>query len=273
MTADALFKAGQLADALAAQMDAVRSNPTDLDARFFLLALMVFNGEIERAETQLDAIGQMDEATAPGRAVYQSLLAGEYERRKIYREGAQPTFPPDPPATLGLRARALHALQRGDKEEAGRLLDEAMEGGVVLTGKLNGEAFDGLRDYDDVLGQIIEIFAGGRCIWMPMEQIRSLKISEPKTHLDLLWAKADLVDAAGDQATVHLPALYEGSYEHAEESIRLGRSQDWIECGEDLFRGAGQRLLLATQDDTERQVALLDVRTLEIEGASETSEG
>jgi len=267
MTADELFKAGRLSDALAAQMDTVRSNPMDLDARFFLLALMAFNGELERAETQLDAIGQMDESTAPGRAVFQSLLAGEYERRKIYREGAQPTAPPDPPATLALRVGALHALQRGDRAEAERLLEEAMEGGVALAGKLNGEAFDGLRDYDDVLGQIIEVFAGGRCIWMPMERIRSLKIGEPKTHLDLLWAKAELVDAEGDQATVHLPALYEGSFEHAEEAIRLGRSQDWIECGQDLYRGAGQRLLLATLGDAERQVSLLDVRTLEIEAA------
>ena len=272
MTADDLFKAGRLEDALAAQKDVVRGNPTDLDARFFLLALMAFAGELERAETQLDAIGQMDESTAPGRAVFQSLLAADFERQKIYQEGAQPTFPPDPPATLGLRRDALHALARGDKDEASRLLDEAMEQGVVLNGKLNGEAFDGLRDYDDVLGQVVEVYAGGRCIWMPMERIRSLKISEPKTHLDLLWVKAELVDSEGDQATVHVPALYQGSHEHADEAIRVGRSQDWIEVADELYRGAGQRLLLATHGDAERQVPLLDVRTLEIEADPESGD-
>jgi type VI secretion system protein ImpE len=254
-------------------MDVVRAQPMDIDARFFLLALMAFSGELERAEIQLDAIGHQDESTAPGRAVYQSLLAAEYERRKIYREGSRPTFPPQAPATLELRAQALHALQRGESGEAVRLLEEAMEGGVELGGKLNGEAFDGLRDYDDVLGQIVEIFAGGRCIWMPMEQIRSLKINDPKTHLDLLWVKAELVDAGGDQATVHLPCLYEGSWDNPDESLRLGRSQDWIEVGDGLYRGVGQRLLLATQGEAERGVPLLDVRSLAIEGASGMGEG
>lgn len=267
MTPQELLKAGHLADAIAEQTQAVKSRPTDADARFLLFTLLCFAGELERAQVHLEAVSLADESEPVGSILYQSLLAAEYERRKVYREGARPVLPPDPPATAELRLEALAALRGGHAEAAGTALEAAAEESVALTGKLNGEAFDGLRDTDDVLGQILEIYAGGRCLWMPMERIRKLEIAEPRQQLDLLWAPAQLEDANGEEATVYLPVLYEGSWEHPNEIVRLGRSTEWLDCHDTALRGAGQKVLFTVRGEDERETALLDVRTLEIESS------
>lgn len=271
MTAHEHFHAGRLEDAVAAQTAEVKANANDLDARFFLFALLCFKGELERAELQLDFISHADKSLQAGSALYQSLLAAEYERRKVYREAAHPVFPPDPPAGLERRLAALHHLLAGDEKGAEQALDEANETALVSAGKLNGEAFDGVRDCDDILAGVVEIYAGGRCLWMPWERIRKLTLGEPRNPFDLLWAKAELEDADGSQATVYLPATYEGSWEQPEEAVRVGRTTEWIEWGDGLFRGAGQRILLSASGEQERETPILTLRTLEIEGPSAES--
>jgi type VI secretion system protein ImpE len=266
MTPQELLQAGRLTEAIAAQTAEVKSHPTDADRRFLLFTLLSFAGELERAEVHLEAVSLAQQDLKTGSAVYHSLLAAEFERRKVYREGSRPVLPPNPPGTVELRLQALASLRAGDAAATEAALDEAAEQGVALRGKLNGEPFGGLRDYDDVLGQILEIYAGGRCLWMPLERIRKLEIAEPGNPLDLLWARADLLDATGTQASVHLPALYEGSCDHPDERVRLGRSTEWIDCRDVAFRGAGQKILLAAQGEEERETAILELRTLELEG-------
>lgn len=271
MNAEELLQAGRLEEAIAAQTQEVKSSPTDPDRRFLLFVLLCLAGELERADLQLDAITVQDESLQPGSLVFRSLLSSELERRKVYREGATPVLPPDPPPSVERRVAALHHLQQGDAAGAERALEEAVAGAVELHGKLDGEAFDNLRDYDDVLGQTLELYAGGRYLWLPFERIRKLEIRPPKTQIDLLWAKAELEDTDDNQATVHIPVLYEGSHEHADPLVRLGRSTEWIDQHDVAFRGAGQRLLLTVQGETERESPILRVRTLELEGPTDGS--
>ena len=49
-TAGDLLKAGKLSDALTAAQNAVRKAPTDLNARILLAEILVFAGNLERAE-------------------------------------------------------------------------------------------------------------------------------------------------------------------------------------------------------------------------------
>lgn len=263
MSAQLLLRQGRLGDAIAAQTQEVKARPADTDRRFQLFTLLAFAGELERAELQLEALMQVEAALTASVPVYRSLLAAELERRKVHREGARPVLPPDAPRTVELRLAALGALREGDFAGAEGALEEAQQGVVALGGKLNGEAFEGLRDYDDVLGQVLEVYAGGRCIWMPLELIRRIEIAAPSHQLDLLWASATLDDASGNQASVHLPVLYEGSHTHPNERVRLGRTTEWLDR-EVAFRGAGQKLLLAVQEDSERETGILEVRSLEL---------
>ena len=265
MNAQELFRSGRLRDALEAQTAEVKARPLDPDARFFLFVLLCFSGEIERAETHLEAIAQRDESMRAGALLYRSLLGSELERRRVFHEGTTPVLPPNAPASLQLRREALGHFLRGDRESAARFLDQAADASPILHGKLDGEAFEGLRDYDDLQGDFLEVFAGGRYLWLPLAHVRRLELRPPKTHVDLLWLPAELEDTDGRQVRVYLPALYEGSHGHADDALRIGRATEWLEQEGLGFRGVGQHMLLSVHSEAERQTPLLDVRSIEID--------
>jgi len=265
MTADELFKAGRLEEAIAAQTQIVKKKPTDDDARFMLFVLLAFAGELERADKQLDVLANMDDKVRTGTMIYHSLLAAELERGRVYEGKSKPVLPPGTEAELEPRLKALLALIAGDAAEAEALIDAALEAAPSRSGKLNGEAFDDFRNYDDLLGAVLEVYAGGRYIWMPISHVRSLEFSEPETAIDHLWRQAKLSDAEGTVADVHLPVLYAPSSAHDESMIRIGRQTDWIERG-NLYSGIGQHLFLTIRGDAQAEKSILDFKTLEFDG-------
>ena len=102
-------------------------------------------------------------------------------------------------------------LAAGEIAEAISAQSGVLRARPALEGKVDGEAFTDLFDSDELLGPVLEVFAGGHYLWLPLERVRTLQIRPPKHQLELLWLPAELEDAAGDTATVHLPALYHGS--------------------------------------------------------------
>ena len=265
-SAEALFKAGRLRDAIEAQNAVVRKNPLDQDARYLLFVFLCQAGDLERAEKQLGALADQDDRSRSGSLVYHGLLSAEWERRKVYERDGRPTLPPDSPAFLLRRVEALERLRAGDEAGASERIDRAIETTPGCPGKLNGEAFQDLRDYDDVLGSVIEIFAGGRYIWMPLTRIRRLSFPEPRTALDTLWRPAKLVDTGGQTADIHVPVLYQPSYAQDHDAVRLGHMTDWQARG-DLYTGVGQHLWLAVRGDERFEESLMDVRQLELDAA------
>ena len=97
--------------------------------------------------------------------------------------------------------------------------------------------------------------------------VRRLSVEPPAHLLDTLWLPAELEDAAGTTATVHLPVLYAGSGSSDDDSVRLGRETRWEEVAPDLLSGRGQRLLVHAAGDELKEVPLLELRTLEIADA------
>ena len=263
-TAQELFDAGQLADAVRAQTEIVRAKPSDREARFVLFALLAFAGDLERGEKQLEALGIGGTAAVEMQTLlYRSLLVAEAHRREVWAGRERPFLAPDAPAALGLRADALTRLAAGDAAAASALLDQANAAAAAVSGTLNGKLFDQLRDCDDIGAALLEVFARGQCVWLSLDQVRRLEVQQPVSLLDLLWPSARLLDARGNDAVVHLPALYAGSHAHADDAHRAGRVTSWEEIpGLGAARGAGQKIWLAVRGDEESECALLDVRSL-----------
>jgi type VI secretion system protein ImpE len=57
-----------------------------------------------------------------------------------------------------------------------------------------------------------------------------------------------------------VPVLYAGSEKDENEQVRLGRITEWVNLGEGLAGGVGQRTFII--DDGER--SLLEIRELEV---------
>ncbi len=266
-SAQTLFDEGRLADAIQAQTDEVRSQPTDPERRHLLFALLCFAGELDRAARQLEALGV---GTGPmiemRMQLYRSLLVSEQERREVWAGKAHPLLAPDAPAALVKRVEGLHRLSGGDAVRAGCIFDEASHGALAVRGTLNGRPFEQIRDTDDLGASVVEVFAQGRCLWLAFEQIQSLELAPPKGLLDLVWAPARLRDARGHEAGVHLPTLYCGSHQERDDRLRLGRTTEWVEVAGVGARGVGQKVWLVMRGDEEDEIGLLEVRSLAVGG-------
>jgi type VI secretion system protein ImpE len=264
MNARERFKAAQLAEAIAAQTEVVKQRPTDADARFELFVFLCFNGDLERAEKHLDALDTRDGTLSRGSVVFRNLLASELERRRVFEGKGRAVLPPKSPDSIDQRREALASLCAGDVAGAQACVERAIAQSSATTGRIDGQAFDGLCDYDDLLGDAIEVFAGGRYLWLPLEHLRVLELSEPETALDTLWIPARLEDRDGETAQVHVPALYAGSHADADPLVQLGRETAWQERGA-LRLGRGQRVWISASGEDVREHAVLSVRRIEVQ--------
>lgn len=234
MNATEHFRAGHLSEAIQALTEEVRQAPADAQRRTFLFELLCFAGEYDRAERQLDALSNDNKNVQMGALLYRAALASERVRAGFFN----------------------------DKKYAGHTAapDE-------IAGTLNGQPFQTIADADERIGARLEIYAGGDYLWIPFEQIASLKMQPPKRLRDLLWAPVLLQTGPEckhqDLGEVFVPVIYPGSARHEDDNVRLGRATAWSEQ-DDIALPFGQKLLLVDGEE----VPFLEVRELTIAKAN-----
>jgi type VI secretion system protein ImpE len=261
MSATDLFKAGQLQDAIDAQLKEVKANPGDHGKRLFLFELLAFTGDLDRAARQIDVVNYGDMALDVAVLNYRKALDAERARRLLFSAGQSPEFLQAPPEHVKVRLDAVNRWREGQAEEATALLAKANEMAPVVKGVLNDTPFDFLRDWDDLFGTVLEVFAKGKYFWVPLEQVETLALNPPRFPRDLLWFPARLEVHDGQKGEVFLPALYPGSHVHPDTEVRLGRKTDL----KPLEGGAVLGLGLRTFFVDEETVSLLDWRMLEVD--------
>jgi type VI secretion system protein ImpE len=255
-TAAELFQAGQLNEAIDAQLQAVRSAPLDSGRRTFLFELLAFAGHWDRADQQLAVLAQETAEKGWGASVYQNLVAAEKKRQQVFAGQARPDVFLDPPADIVQRWEALDQITKGQSSAAAALA-QADAATPVISGTLNDQPISGLRDADDLLAPILEVMLMRDYIWVPWSQIRELEIEKPTHPRDLLWCPARLILTDGDERRAYLPVLYPGSMAATDNGVKLGRVTDWLVPADDgPVRGVGQHLLVAGEKD----FGLLEVR-------------
>ena len=234
MRAQELYRAGKLDEAIDALGAELRDNPTDAQRRAFLFELLCFAGKYDRAEKQLDVLGQGSADAQMGALLYHSALHAERLRQEMFERRAFPASTPPQP----------------------------------VAGTLNGTAFSSLTDADPRIGARLELFAAGQYTWIPFEQIASIQMLPPKKLRDLLWAPA-LVRTADSFRGVELgevliPAIAPLTWRHADGALRLGRVTDWEEVDDGVEAPVGQKLLLVDGEE----FPILEIRELVIAPAA-----
>ena len=231
MSAQTLFQAGRLDDAIDALSAELRNNPTDTQRRTFLFELLCFAGNFERAEKQLDILSQGSKEAAMGTLLYQSALHAERTRQGMFAEDRLP-----------MSTDAPHAV----------------------SGTLNGKPFGSVEDGDPRVGPRLELFAAGQYTLIPLAHIESVRMQPPKRLRDLLWAPVIVRTAPSfkgvELGEVIMPVMAPGSWQDEDDSIRLGRSTAWIALGDGREAPIGQRVLRIDGDE----VPLLELRDLVI---------
>jgi type VI secretion system protein ImpE len=247
MNAGELYKAGRLAEAIEAQVQEVKANPLDPSRRLFLFELLAFSGDLDRARRQAEAIRYDDVDLEHALMGYRKLLDAEQARRDLFSRGLAPGFFGEPSEHLRLRLEAVNRIREKAPAEAAELLTRAAEATPAVRGQLNGQAFETLRDADDLFGGILEVMAQGRYFWAGLEQLRLVAMNPPRFPRDLLFipARLELENEAGD---VFIPALYPGSHEETDDQVRMGRMTDWKNLDGGLVLGVGLHTYLRDDD-------------------------
>jgi type VI secretion system protein ImpE len=228
--ANDLYRAGKLDEAIQALGASLRDNPTDSQRRTFLFELLCFAGEYDRAEKQLEVLGQGGKNAQLGALVYHGALHAERTRQEMFRSGSYPRGPAPRP----------------------------------VSGTLNGKPFTSLTDADPRIGARLEVYAAGQYTWIPFEHLASVRMDAPKRLRDLLWAPAIVRPGPGfrnyELGEVLIPALAPLSAQHADREVRLGRVTEWEELPDGEQAPIGQKLLLVDGEE----FPILEVRELEI---------
>lgn len=242
MTAQELFRAGKLQEAIQALSNDLRDNPGDSQSRTFLFELLCFAGDYARAEKHLAFLAQHSPEAEMGGLLYRSALSAERKRRAFF--------------------------ENKEYQNGAAALRSPMT--CFRTGKLNGAPFGTVEDIDPRIGPRLEVFVAGEYVWLPFNHIGSLKMGPPRYLRDLLWASAIVTAGPGMQGKefgeVLLPVVYPFSSQHQRDEVKLGRETDWILSDDEPIEiPYGQKLLVL---DGERAVPILEVRTLEFDDAA-----
>ena len=257
--ATSLYKEGDLSGAIEAQIAWVRNQPADMGARLFLFELLSFDGQWERAERQGQALLTNDLESDAAIGFYLKCLQSETKRSLAYRGGAPPRVLGPLSTSMQLR---LEALGKRDAAEASQLIAQAetLEAAADKPARLlNSMPVKHLRDGDDLLGPILEVFAQGEYFWIDINHVHLLETSPPKYARDLLWLPARL-ETESESGNVFLPMIYHESSANPDVALRLGRATDWAEEPvSHLSRGIGLKEWYLDGRDA---LPLLDWRTL-----------
>jgi type VI secretion system protein ImpE len=246
-----LFRKGRLRDAIAAQQELVRAAPADVARRWFLVELLCFAEEWERADRLLDVIASQAPEMALTVLEFRQLLRGEGTRRHVMNEGRAPHIIGPTGESLYPVVGALLSLRNGALSEAeGKIADVAATTSAV-SGVRNGEQrFDEFRDLDDVCASFLEfITESGEYHWVSVTDLAMIETQQLSRPRDLIWRRAKLEIKDGTAGEVYLPALYVSEGRDKEDDLRLCRRTEWIEDQGAPVRGIGLRMFLVGVDD------------------------
>ncbi len=253
-----LIKSGELRQARAKLVAAVKASPADQGARFLLFQALACMGEWDKARRHLEIIATQDPGRQAGVQVYLDLIQAETERIEIAHTKRSPSFLPEPPEYLEIYENACQNLHKGRFQAAKAGFLEINNRRPPVSGMLNNKPFSGFQGTDTRLSCFLEAFVHERYLLLPFEFIRELILSPPKNFLDLLWASAQITTWEGLTLNCFLPVLYTETFLRPDDRLRRGQMTDWIDLGEKIFQGVGQHVFQLDEED----IGILEIQQI-----------
>jgi type VI secretion system protein ImpE len=260
MSAEELIKTGDVDGALNELQDRVRKQPADAGNRIFLFQLMAVLGQWKRALTQLEVVQDLDSSAWPLVHAYREAVNCELHREAVFQGQSKPLVLGEPQEWMALLIQAQQALAQGERRTFGELNAQAFEQAPATSGRINDEPFEWLADADQRFGPVMELIFNGHYYWAPLGAVKSMRSEEPTDLRDLVWLPVEVTWANGGQNMVMMPSRYP-LLSGVDNDCLLSRKTDWLDRGDDLFEGIGQRMLATDQAD----YPLLQVRSLELD--------
>jgi type VI secretion system protein ImpE len=259
-----LLDSGNLKGAVDAALALVKSNPTNEAARIFLFELSCFAGNWERAEKQLEVIGHQDTVAMVGSKIYQQNFKAERDRINFFENGTRPETAMKAPEYVEDLIKANELIRLGKTGEARLLLDQIDVNRAAFKCTVNGDGFSDLRDYNDTTMCVFEVIIKDSYVWLPFEQVEKIEFFERKSLRDVYWPQGKFELTNGTSGELFFPSLYVNTWKSDDDLIRLGRSVDWRDLGNEIYAGEGARIY--TMDGKDKSI--LDIKSIEFDHGS-----
>lgn len=239
---DDLIRDGDLEGARRALVEAVRADPADPRRRLALAEVLIVAGDLERADTHLNAAQGLDTSWGMAVALTRQLIRAATWRAEAFDDGRPPELVTERTLAVDQALAALLAERDGRAAEVTE--DPAL---AAIPGSVDDRPFTGWRDADDRTAGVLELLTStGNYVWVPLVQVRSLRLLPVERLRDSVWRPAEIEVADGPTGVVYLPAIYHAAAADMTPLHRLGRATDWVEGS--LTKGLGQRLWLVGDD-------------------------
>lgn len=236
---------GDLANQLAELQSRIKLNASDVRLRIHLFQLLCVMGNWTRALSQLQLCGQMEAKSLPMAQTYREAIRCEVFRKQVFSGQRTPQVMGTPPAWIGSLIEALKYDGSGDKSAAADLRSKAMDEAEPKACTIDGVACEWIADGDSRLGPVCEVIANGQYYWLPFESCSGISLEVPSDLRDLVWAPAELLLPNEGRVPALIPARYTGTAESTADNadqLKQSRATEWMEQGEDVWFGLGQRV-------------------------------
>jgi protein involved in temperature-dependent protein secretion len=199
------------------------------------------------------------------------IVKGERERAERWTDvkAASSIAASEPLPYLGVYVGTAVALLQNDKAliEGAIARDKAeipsVAGTLTFRDGRTSE-FKSIVDSDDGIGAMLETYGPDGLLYIPFAALKSVRFLPPRTFIDHLVAKAEVVLADGTETMVLVPLLYALSTTTNDASIRAGRMTTWNYVGS-ARRGLGMRDFVLNGG---KMIGMANVAAIEISGAS-----
>lgn len=256
------LRVGKLQESLSQLQDEVRRQPAEPKHRVFLFQLLSILGQWDRAMTQLGVLGEMDASALAMVQTYREVLQCERLRLEVFEGRRTPVVLGEPEQWVALLIEALRLGGEGRASESQAMRAQAFDLAPATSGAIDGQRFEWIADSDPRLGPVLELVVNGRYSWAPFSRVRRLALDAPSDLRDLVWLPAHVTWTNGGEAVAFVPVRYPGSEKSTDEAVTLARKTEWVDQGNDLYFGLGQRMLVTDAGE----YPLLEVRQIELDG-------
>lgn len=237
-----LIREGKLTDALSCCAAELQDEPLNFDIRSIYAELLCINGELEKADKQLDFMVQKNPEFAVGAVNLRHLIRAQQSRVDFYQGNGIPKLFHDADELDTLFLKMHVALLENEVNEAAELALK-ME---ALRATISQDDSTGIRDLDDTLGPYLEVLGtNGEFYLANFNEIETLRVQPNESLLESIWLRVEITIKDGPSGTAHLPLVYANSNSDIE---KLGQVSDWEELKDEFIIGKGMKMLFVNDE-------------------------
>ncbi len=241
-----MLQLGKLAEAIKWAETELKDDPLNTDHRSSLIEMLCIQGELERADNQLNIMALKHPEFIVGVNNLRQLVRAQQCRLDFVNGTSVPElFEKVTPYSEALIKFNIE-LHNGDDQSISDSADVFEKAREKIAYKVNEKEVKEFRDLDDSLGSFIEIFGtDGKYYLADLSNIEYIIFKPISSIVERVWRRVDLGIKNGPSGEAHIPIVYVNSKTDAQ---KLGRETDWENRTETVVMGLGLKTWLADDD-------------------------